>query len=92
MIPRIQARIGQIEDGEHNGKWIFEIFVSMLGNAESKQSFGVFGPWETREIAEQEAKNACQFVCEDYEEKFLGKKSGKYIDVKTNELKEWKNG
>jgi hypothetical protein len=43
MIPRIQARIGQIEDGEHNGKWIFEIFVSMLGNAESKQSFGVFG-------------------------------------------------
>lgn len=89
MIPRIQARVGQAtEPKEFEGKWFFEMFLTTLGGGEG-QPMGQFGPWDTEEIAHEEMRRACKLACEAIEEKMAGSKSGKYIDMKTNQMRDW---
>ena len=90
MIPRIQARVGQAsEPADVAGKWFFEMFLSSLGGGNEPLSMGQFGPWDTEEIAHKEMRRACKLACETIEEKMSGQKSGKYIDMKTNETRDW---
>lgn len=88
---RVKGRVGQIDDPENkdHNKWIFEIFLTALGAGDKLASLGQFGPWASEEEAHAELKKACQMVCETVEMTMTGTKSGKFIDMKTNETKEW---
>lgn len=89
MIPRIRGKVGQCSDPiEHKGKWFFEMWMTTLGGGEG-DSLGIFGPWETEDIAHAELKRACQIACEAAEEALTGEKSGAYIDMKTNILRKF---
>lgn len=90
MIPRIQGRVEEISEGEHKGKFVFDIYLTTLGGGDDSQAhIGQYGPWETRAIAMRELKTACKIACESIEIKMLGYASGKYIDMKTNATRSW---
>jgi hypothetical protein len=90
MIPRIFGNVGQADEGEHLGKWFFQLWVSELGKGKGEgDSLGIFGPFETEEIAHRELNHACQLACATYEKNVFGHVSGKYIDMKTNQTKTW---
>lgn len=89
MIPRIRGKLGQaMEPKELEGKWFFELFLTAMGGGEG-MSLGQFGPWDTEAIAGAELKKAAQLACEVIEKNVTGKTSGKYVDMKTNELRDW---
>lgn len=89
MIPRIRGKVGQADAPEEvKGKWFFEMWMTEIGGGEGK-SLGIFGPFDSEAKAQLELKVAVKFVC-DSTEKFLdGRTSGKYIDMKTNEIRKW---
>lgn len=92
VIPRIQGKVGQAtEPPEVAGKWYFEMWLTSIGGGEG-DSLGLFGPWETEEQAKVELRRASQMAVETIEEKMDGKKSGKYIDMKTNSVRRWDKG
>lgn len=89
LPPRIMGRVGRIEQPpELVGKWAFEIRVSLLGSGDG-DSLGEWGPFDTEEIAQTELVKACKLACEAAEEAAGLPPSGKYIDMKTNQLKPW---
>lgn len=91
MIPRIRGKLGQATDpGEYQGKWFFELWLTELGGGGGDgMSLGQFGPWDSEEIAGEELRKAAQLACEAIEQSMDGKVSGKYIDMKTNEMRSW---
>lgn len=89
MIPRIQGKVGKAtEPPEVAGKWFFEMWLSELGGARC-DSLGLFGPWETEEVAQAELRRASQLACEAIEKAVDGKTSGKYVDIKSNLTRRW---
>ena len=88
FIPRIRGKVGVAEDGPHPGKWYFEMWVTSVGGGEG-DSLGVFGPWDSEKIAKDELNRACRLACEAVEKKVTGTTSGKFIDMQTNEVRNW---
>lgn len=90
-IPRIQGRVGQIEDPEDiKGKWAFEITISMLGDPTCEpHTSGPFGPWDSEKIALEELEKAVKLCTEKYEEAVTGEVSGQYYCVKTDSVRRW---
>lgn len=88
-IPRLQAKCGQAEEGEHIGKWFCDIFISFFGQKTDDQPFCQLGPFESENIAKTKMKEACKLICEQLEKEMTGEISGKYIDIKTNETRSW---
>lgn len=89
MIPRIQGKVGQAEDGPHLGKWYFEITITELGGGSEGHTYSPIGPYESEEAALKELRRACQMACEVAEKEACGEISGKYIDMKDNLTKKW---
>lgn len=90
MIPRIQGRVGQADDGKgKDSKWYFEIYLSELGKPSDMPPIGPFGPYDTEAKAKAELRNACRMACETIETRIDGEPSGKFIDMKTNETRNW---
>jgi hypothetical protein len=93
MLPRIRGKVGQADDPpEMAGKWFFSLWVSELGAGDvddSNPDFGPIGPWDTEAQAKRELERAAQIACEAVEEKVTGKKSGEYVDMKTNLTRRW---
>lgn len=88
-LPRIQGKVGQAtEPKEVEGKWFFEMWASFIGEG-AKESLGTWGPFDSEELAQERLKAFAQVACEEWEMKVLGKKSGKYVDMKTNETRTW---
>lgn len=92
MIPRIQGKVGQIEEDlenpEHTGKWVFTVWLSFIGATEPEE-MGTWGPFDTQDIAKAELDKCAQFMCEKFEEDMDGGPSGKYWDMKDGKLKPW---
>lgn len=90
-IPRIRGRVGQAEEAghEHNGKWFFELYFSVLGGGTDDKPLGVFGPYETEQEAKVALKGAAKMACEVVEKDATGTTSGKYLDLRTNEVRPW---
>lgn len=90
--PRIQGRVGQAEPGQgHDGKWFFELFMTFIGvENNDNSSLGLFGPFDTEKLAQDELKIAVKFVCDKIEMDAVGKTSGKYYDMKTNQIRPWR--
>lgn len=91
FIPRIQAKVGQIEDPpEFKDKWAFSIWVSSLGGATGNdEPLKTIGPFDTKDEAHAEMQKAVRLVCEIAEKELTGKTSGAYIDMKTNMRIPW---
>jgi hypothetical protein len=88
MLPRIQGKVGQAENGPHPGKWYFEMWLTSIGGGEG-QTLGLFGPWESEQEAKTELQRACKMAVEAIETKMGNGPSGKYIDMKTNTVRKW---
>lgn len=89
MIPRIKGKIGQYEQPlELKDKYCFEIFISELGGGEG-ESMGVFGPFESKDVASKELKNVVKVIVDTYEKSMNGVVSRNYIDMKDNKIKQW---
>lgn len=89
ITPRIRGRVGQAtEPSEMAGKWFFEMFITDLGGGEGT-SMGQFGPWDDEKSALAELRKACRLACEAIEKEVVGKVSGKFIDMQTNEVRSW---
>lgn len=88
MIPRIRGQVGQaIEDR----KWYFEISIWTFDGEKQIGKPFLFGPHETKEIADQELKKKTQEVCEIIEKNAGCEPSGKYLDMKNGGvLRPWK--
>lgn len=89
MIPRIRGKIGVFNgDSGYKGKYFFSLYLSSVGGGDGVL-LGEFGPWDTEEIAMKELHSATKLACESIEMKVDGKVSGKYLDMKTNTMREW---
>jgi hypothetical protein len=91
VIPRIRGRVGQVNEPEEmKGKWVFELELTTLGGGDANVlPLGIFGPYQTEAEAHKKLQEASRTVCEEIERKMMGKSSGKYIDMKTNEVRSW---
>lgn len=89
MIPRIRGKVGQIEEPiEDRGKYAFTLWLTTVGGGEGKE-LGTWGPYPTEAEAKAEMKKTAQVAVEAWEIHSTGSKSGKYIDMQTNELRRW---
>lgn len=87
--PRIRGKIGIATEPEDiAGKYFFEVFLTYIGCGEGG-SLGEFGPFDTEKEAQAELRDVCKFVSQKVEEELTGGVSGKYIDMKTNETRDW---
>lgn len=92
MVPRIRGKVGEALEGPHLGKWYFELSVWDLGGEKQHGETMQVGPFDTEEIAHQEMKQTIQVVCEDFEQKAVGEKSGRYLDMKAGGvMRPWKD-
>jgi hypothetical protein len=88
-IPRIRGKVGQIETPkEQKGKWAFTVWITSFGEGEGKV-VTTQGPFDTAKQALDELRKCARVVSEFYEKAFTGKVSGQFIDMKTNELRNW---
>lgn len=89
MIPRIQGRVGQVEDPpDLKGKWAFEITVTILGT-DASDTFGPIGYWDTEATALQNLQDCVKMLVEKFEKDTTGNISGEYFDMKTNSRRRW---
>lgn len=90
--PRIRAQSFQFESPtEWKDKWGFEISMwSLDGETRIGDAIGMFGPFDTQEMAVAASKDAAKLVCEDIEKRMTGEVSGKYLDLKNGAvLRSW---
>lgn len=89
-IPRIQGKVGQCTEPEDiKGKWFFEIWLTTIGAGDENTSMGMFGPFDSESKAMSALKEACKLACESIEKNIVGETSGKYLDMKTNLVRDW---
>lgn len=81
-IPRIRGRVGTAEDGEHKGKWFYEISIWDLGGEHQAGPPFQFGPFESETIACEFGRNKTKEISEQIETFVTGKISGRYLDFK----------
>ncbi len=99
FMPRIFGRVGQCTDpepGEFEGKWFFEVFVTLFKRGEetpqaiAEDRIGQYGPYETEAEAQTGLVGACRMASERMTEAMTGEKSGHYFDMKDGgKLKAW---
>lgn len=91
-IPRIRGKVGQAEPGQgYDGKWFFHIEIATFYGETIGEPVGPFGPFDTKEIAQAELKEAARISCEHFEKQHNGKASGQYMDMKNGGiLRPWK--
>ena len=88
-MPRIRGKVGQIETPiEDKDKWVFTVWLTAFGEGEGKE-LTTQGPFETEKEALQELKKCARKITEFYQKEYIGEISGKYLDMKTNEMRDW---
>jgi len=78
-----------VEPAKDKGKFCFQVFLTSMGKGDG-DSLGEWGPFDTEKECQQEMRKVCELVSETITEKMSGKPSGKYLDLQTNELRDWK--
>ena len=81
-MPRIRGRTGQAQEGEHKGKWFYEISLwDFTGENLSGEPFH-FGPFDSQDAAKEFGSAKVKECVEHLELKMIGESSGKYMDMK----------
>ena len=91
--PRIRSRSFQFDEPiEWKDKWGFDISLWTFDGEAQIGECGMFGPYETQELAIIASKGAAKLVCESMEKKAIGEVSGKYLDMKNGGvLRSWED-
>lgn len=93
MIPRILGKVGQGAEGPHEGKWFASIWITSLGGGiptsdEDAPDYQL-GPFETEVEAKKHLMELAKIASQTIELAMTGKKSGSYLDMKDNVIKNW---
>ncbi len=91
MIPRLRGKVGQADKDnppEVAEKWYFEVWLTTIGGGEG-DSLGLFGPWDTEEVAQTQMRSLVKELSELIVKNTEGAVPGKYVDMKTNEVRSW---
>ena len=97
ILPRICGKTGEIsrvdpadKDKYRVGEWLFHVELSYLNKPDiPPQSLYSKTSYPTREKALAEMKVVIKELHGIIQEAFDGKRDGRYIDLKTNELRKW---
>lgn len=97
IMPRIQGRALEItevdpadKDRYKVGEWLFEIKTSFIGRPSVQpQMLYSKTSYSTRDIALVELKKAVRELTCVIQEAFDGKSTGRYLDLKTGEDRQW---
>lgn len=81
-IPRIRGRTGIAQEGEHKGKWFYEVSIWDLSGEHQAGDPFQFGPFDSEEIAHTKGREIVKDLVQHLEEKATGKKSGRFLDMK----------
>ncbi len=81
-IPRIRGRSGIATEGEHEGKWFYEITIWDLSGEHQVGNPFQFGPFEHEAAACEFGRMKVKDVSQHLEEIQTGQKSGRYLDMK----------
>jgi hypothetical protein len=91
--PRFRGKVGQIEtsdDPSDIGKWVATLWMVAFGEPETDENrLGMFGPYATKEEAHVALGKVTEAAVREFERQYIGKDSGQYIDMKTNEVRRW---
>lgn len=89
-MPRIRGRAGIADEGEHKGKWFYEISIwDLSGENEAGPPFQ-FGPFDSEKKACEFGRNKTKDVSQFIEELVTGEKSGRYFDLKNGGImRDW---
>jgi hypothetical protein len=91
-IPRIRGRPGIADEGEHKGKWFYEVSIwDLAGEHQGGPPFQ-FGPFDSEKQACDKGREIVRYISEHLEKKETGEISGKYLDLKNGAvLRPWEN-
>jgi len=81
-IPRIRGAAGVADEGEHKGKWFYEISIWDLSGEHQAGPPFQFGPFESEDLACEFGRAKIKDLSQHIEEIFTGKSSGRYLDMK----------
>lgn len=87
-MPRIQARTGEVQDPpELKGKFVFEVFLSFVGDGREPERILQSKPFDTEVEAKKEMRDAVELLIKESQKAYGAEPTGEYIDLKTNETK-----
>lgn len=81
-IPRLRGRAGIADQGEHEGKWYYEISVWDLSGEHQAGPPFQFGPFESEAAACDKGREIVKDLSEHIEKQQTGEVSGRYLDMK----------
>lgn len=83
VMPRFRGIAVETEEG-----WRWQLLITLLGNNNGfeKKSDQVF---PTKEKCIADLRNVVRILCDELQMEFIGKPTGEYIDMKTNETLKW---
>lgn len=88
-VPRLQGKIGVLEEPpEWKGQFGFEIYLTFMGEGRGNR-MGLWAPFKTEQEARVELRKVSREMSETIEMEMTGKISGQYLDMKTNEMRNW---
>lgn len=86
MIPRIRGRAGQAQEGEHTGKWFYEVSIWDLSGEHQAGPPFQFGPFDSEDVACAKGREIVRDISEYLEKKETGEVSGRYLDLKNGAI------
>lgn len=91
-IPRIRGRSGVADEGEHEGKWFYEVSIWDLSGEHQAGPPFQFGPFETEAEACEFGRDKVKWVSQHVEELLTGEKSNRFLDLKNGGImRPWDN-
>lgn len=92
MPPRIRGRAGQAIEGDHVGKWYYDVsFWTFDGEKQVSDTWQI-GPFETEDIACENGREFVRAISGEMEKVVSGEVSGKYLDMKNGGiLRPWES-
>jgi hypothetical protein len=84
LLPRFRGSAFEEKDG-----WSWEVCMTTLGDNDDPFYFSSNVIFPTKEIAIEDMKVAIKLACDEIQRKVMGKVTGEYIDMKTNETMNW---
>lgn len=91
LLPRIRGRVGTAFDEKTNENlgFTWELFIIVEAGEGDGDRFQCPKVFKTEAEAQASLMEACQMACEMFEKEFVGEVSGKFLDMKTNEVRRW---
>lgn len=80
-IPRIRGRAGIAAEGEHKGKWFYEVSIWDLSGEHCAGPPFQFGPFDSENAAAKKGRAIVKDISQHLEKVMTGEASNKYLDM-----------